>query len=445
MQSRRILLVNPWIYDFACYDLFAKPLGLLQFAAYFAQEGFTVDLVDCLDRLHPCLCELFPSLRKSDTAAGRGKYHSEIVRKPDVFMDIPRRYRRYGMPPDVFERIIQKTGSPRAILVSSGMTFWYEGVFEAIAILKKTFPGVPIILGGIYASLCHAHAARLSGADFVFKGACMNEALLFLSKILPFSFNAHAHAPRPAYELYRTLEYVTLRTSNGCPFRCSYCGWHVLDAEFSQRDHRLVRDEIEYFYRALGVRDFAFYDEALLYNVEGHLIPLLEALREKGVRARFHTPSGLHARFITKRVAEHLKKSNFTQPRLGFESVDATRQTTTGGKVTNEELVRAVRVLKESGYAASEIGVYLLIGLPEQSYEEVERSLYFAHTLGVRVYLEQYSPVPGTRDYERAGFSEKDDPLLHNNAAFPLYGASRFKEFQVLKDLNHRLNERHRP
>lgn len=29
----RALLINPYIYDFSCYDLFSKPIGLLQIAA----------------------------------------------------------------------------------------------------------------------------------------------------------------------------------------------------------------------------------------------------------------------------------------------------------------------------------------------------------------------------------------------------------------------------
>ena len=33
MNGRKILLVNPWIYDFAAYDLWVKPLGLLYIGA----------------------------------------------------------------------------------------------------------------------------------------------------------------------------------------------------------------------------------------------------------------------------------------------------------------------------------------------------------------------------------------------------------------------------
>jgi hypothetical protein len=30
----KLILINPWIYDFAAYDLWSKPLGLLYLAGY---------------------------------------------------------------------------------------------------------------------------------------------------------------------------------------------------------------------------------------------------------------------------------------------------------------------------------------------------------------------------------------------------------------------------
>jgi hypothetical protein len=43
-----IILINPWIYDFAAYDLWSKPLGLLYIASYLKKLGFNVQLIDCL-------------------------------------------------------------------------------------------------------------------------------------------------------------------------------------------------------------------------------------------------------------------------------------------------------------------------------------------------------------------------------------------------------------
>ncbi|MBD3380022.1 MAG: B12-binding domain-containing radical SAM protein, partial [Candidatus Omnitrophica bacterium] len=52
---KNILIVNPWIYDFAAYDLWMKPWGLLKISSILKRNGFGVDLIDCLDRHHPSL------------------------------------------------------------------------------------------------------------------------------------------------------------------------------------------------------------------------------------------------------------------------------------------------------------------------------------------------------------------------------------------------------
>jgi len=48
-----ILLVNPWICDFAAYDFWAKPIGILTLASILRRHGFSVYYIDCLDRFHP--------------------------------------------------------------------------------------------------------------------------------------------------------------------------------------------------------------------------------------------------------------------------------------------------------------------------------------------------------------------------------------------------------
>jgi hypothetical protein len=49
----RALFINPLIHDFAAYDLWVKPLGLLTIAAYLKKLGVSISLIDCLDRSHP--------------------------------------------------------------------------------------------------------------------------------------------------------------------------------------------------------------------------------------------------------------------------------------------------------------------------------------------------------------------------------------------------------
>jgi len=432
------LLINPWIYDFACFDLFSKPIGFLKLACLLKELGFKLDYIDCLDRLHPAM----KKLKSKDHPFGCGNYYNEVVEKPDIFKDIPRYYKRYGMPPYIFRDLIKKIKTPDIILVSSGMTYWYKGVFEVIDILKKEFKNVPIILGGIYPSLCFEHAKNFSGADFVFKGK-INDFLSILEKIFnkKFSLDRDFKKLVPLYELYPKLSYISLRTSSGCPFRCSYCGWYLIDEEIYQIPYEEVFKQIYYFHKKLKVKNFAFYDDALLYNSDEHIKPLLKLIIKSKLNLNFHTPNGLNAIFIDEELALLLKKAGFVEVRLGLETTDPERQKITGRKIDNPTIKKVIKFLKKAGFLKDKIALYLLMGLPGQNFKEIEESIISAHNLGVKVYLEEYSPVPGTLDYQRSGLPKDLDPLWHNNSVFPLFkGLDNYLRFQKLKDLNHKLN-----
>jgi radical SAM superfamily enzyme YgiQ (UPF0313 family) len=214
-----------------------------------------------------------------------------------------------------------------------------------------------------------------------------------------------------------------------------------LEEGFSQEDPLSVAHEIEHFSAAHRIRNFSFYDEALLYNAESHLMRVLKHVLERKIRAYFHTPNGLHIKFISPELARLMKRAGFVQPRLGLETSSSVRQRETGGKVTNAEFLRAVNRLKDAGYESSEIGVNILIGLPGQSVEEARDTIHFAASRRLRLFLEEYSPIPHTPEYERSGLPADADPLLHNNSAFPLYRQDGYHEFQELKELAHRFNE----
>jgi len=438
-----ILLINPWIYDFAAYDLWAKPLGLLYIGSALEKSGHNVRLVDCMDRLHP-------SVAAEYKCAGftTGKFHATEIEKPVILKDIPRMYKRYGIPVTAFYEEIERT-VPDLIIVTSHMTYWYPGVFEAIRCCKNRYPHISVLLGGIYTTLCKEHAHTYSGADYIVSGAAIARiieiAALLSGKKRPdhVSESFFGKDIRPAYHLYPKLESVSILTSLGCPYTCSYCASRSLHMRFQERIPLDVFEEILDYSKVRNVKDVAFYDDALLINAEKRFIPLADMIAKEDLKTSFHTPNGLHVRNISAKVAESLFKTGVKTLRLSFESVTTEIQALSNTKTSNTDLIKARDNLLKADYINSDIEVYLLAGLPGQTKQDVIDSINFVHDSGLVIKLALYSPIPMTPEFEKTKkeypFIGKD-PLFHNNTVFTHKAADIYAWLPEIKLLVKRCN-----
>jgi len=455
-MSKTIVLVNPPIYDFAAYDLFSKPLGLLYLASRLRRAGYEVALVDALDRNHAALKgKVWPQKKRTN---GTGKYYSEVIEKPECLKHVPRHYRRYGLPEDLFRQELERVGrefKPIAVLVTSMMTYWYPGVADTIRLIRDVIPNTPIGLGGVYASLMPEHAQRVCEPDRVFPGSGMRTLLEGIASMGGGTAQAYAEPdfeewPIPAYDLYDTLDYLAVLTSVGCAFRCDYCASRILQPRFTalspeaflsqfQQMIPLLKDQKEYHLAPM--------DDALLVNPKSRMVPILEGIAKMNLPVRFYTPNGLHARLILPEVAQLMFETNFRMIRLSYESASGgLGQKASDGKIGDEDFSRAVEHLMHAGYQAGQIEAYVLAGLPGQTMEEIEQSAAAVHNAGLKVRFSQYTPIPGTPLFEAACGEygvDPAEPLLHNNSILPaLDRRMGYEMFQQFKDETHRRNQK---
>ncbi len=444
MSGPHLLLINPWIYDFAAYDLWAKPLGLLYLAAILRANGFSVDVLDCLTAAPGTEFGLPPARGEF----GTGKFLRRPIPKPFGLKDVPKTFSRYGIELRQFQDSVKKLNRPQAVLVTSLMTYWYPGAFEVIRHVKDILPDVPVILGGIYATLCSDHAHSYSQADYVLPGLGEKRLPLLLSELtgheltcVPDAKTLRDH-PYPAFDLLGALNYVCILTSRGCPFRCAYCASHRLTPFFEQRDPDAVVKEILYWRNQRRVRDFVFYDDALLVNKTRHIRPILEEIISQRLDIRFHTPNALHIREIDDDTAGILFRAGFKTVRLGFETADMTRHRKMDGKFHEGDFVRAVSALRRAGFEPKDIGVYVLAGLPGQTWEEVLSSVAHVEEAGAAPYLAEYSPIPSSplwpKALQTARYPIAEDPIYQNNSLFPCAQDFPWETIQGIKTRVHR-------
>ncbi len=441
-MNKNLLLLNPWIYDFAAYDFWMKPSGLLAVGNYLEKQGYKTYLIDCLDRFHL----LLPKIKNKKN--GTGKFIRTIIEKPKILQHIPRNFSRYGLPDEIFQKSLCQIPEPAVVLVTSGMTYWYPGVQYAIRLVKEKFPHSPVILGGIYATLCRNHAEATSGADFIISGAGEKKALDLVNSLTKNFDNEPTtdfEFPKPTYHYYKKLVSIPIITSCGCPYHCSFCASHLISGKFRQRNPNDVIDEIKFYYEKRKVRNFAFIDDALLINHQNHISKILEAIIRSNVKAHFHTPNGLHVKEIDRDLAQKMFQANFKTIRLSYETINPSRQKEMGLKVTDDFLISALANLEKAGFQRREIDVYVIMGLPEQSVDEIIESMLFVTSLGAKIKLTSFSPIPGTKDWQRAvvlhKMSPDIDPLLTNKSIYPLQHSDlSYDTFQELRNLSKVIN-----
>ncbi len=421
MRRPKILLVNPWIHDFAAYDLWARPMGLLVLATKLRKLGWEPRLLDCLDRDHPSTENV------KFRPGGHGPLPKAIIPKPPALMKVPRRYCRYGVSPEHIREDLVSMSTPKVILVTGLMTYWYAGVRETVSLLREVFPQVPVLLGGVYASLMPDHARQAFGVNEVVAGpgeAKLPDVLHRHTGLRPTAKEISGELEfRPALDLVQQVRFLPLLTSRGCPFRCAYCASGRLIPRFVRRDPDEIVREVEEARLRYGTLDIALYDDAFLVDAKTHALPLLNAMAWKVPGMRWHTPNGLHASAIDGEVALAMKRAGFETIRLGLESSSNKFHSRTGGKTDRESFRSAVRHLKEAGFDSKRIGVYLLVGLPGQTRQQIEADVDLVLQEGAFPKLAEYSPIPGTALWQEALLSARypidQEPLFHNCTLLP--------------------------
>ncbi|HQH27774.1 MAG TPA: radical SAM protein [Oligoflexia bacterium] len=427
-MNKRILLVQPPIYDFSAYDFWLKPYGLLRIGGMLRHRA-EIRLFDYLDRAHPCA----PVDLRSDKW-GCGAYRAEEAPKPSVLSSIPRRYRRYGLPRTVFQDFLRDHGDFNYVLINGAMTYWYPGIQEVLEDARRFAPRAKTIIGGRYAEICPVHACSLA-PDFVVSSsanALFNDVL----RLEP------ERGQPPFWNGYAKLTTGVISLTAGCPYSCTYCALPQRKEPFSiQPIERTARELV--FLLERGATNVAFYDDALLFRSSEGLIPFLRFAASLGSDVAFHTPNALHARLVTPQAADAMAACGMHRIFLGFESTSRAWHERTGGKLAYDEFKNAVQIMLRAGLQRPLITAYLMLGHPLQTLQDLELSIRAVHELGIRVMLSEFSPIPGTPDGERCReLVDLDEPLWHNKTAFPLklLGSEEVNRWKTLvRELNEKL------
>jgi len=303
------------------------------------------------------------------------------------------------------------------------MTYWIGGVRSTVDLVRKAFGDIPVIVGGIAASLIPDRIRSYIESAEVFPGS------LFQSGTSePLSAHVPTITSQPnsvslitGLRLTNSRYHGPILTSFGCPHNCSYCASRILQPGFIPRLADVVAEELAFCIQERGIRDFAVYDDALLYNADQSLSALEQVVNTVGESIRIHTPNGIHANFTTDRVLARMRDLGFTTIRIGYETGSPRYRDDIHRKTSREALKGCIDRVFRQGWSREDVAVYIMAGLPGQSHVEVCEEMKIIADMGCRVNPVFLSPVPGSALFSRYASDYpilKKDPLSHNDSYF---------------------------
>lgn len=375
-RGKRVLLLNPPAADMletpdALGSAATPPFGLLRLATWLRGLGAEVSLLDAA----------------SDPARG-GERRSHVRRRircgDDGQPPVWREVWHLGLDRAALERRLEEF-SPDLVAVSATFTWHAPVVTEAIAACRKVHPGARVVLGGNFATLCPEEARR-AGADEVVRGDVPGGALL------PTAIDL---VPGPVREDW-------VRLVKGCPCRCSYCVTPVLnEGRVALRSPEEVVAEIKEKAARHGVRRFAFHDDAVLHRRRDHAERVLELLVEERLGVAIDFATGIAASEVDEGLARRLADAGVDAVRLALETIDPARARAMHRPQGLAQFVRAVDVLRAHGFTGPRLKAFYLVGLPDQTIEDVLEAILWLYGIGVTPHLTTYTLTPGSEDHAR--------------------------------------------
>jgi anaerobic magnesium-protoporphyrin IX monomethyl ester cyclase len=312
----------------------------------------------------------------------------------------------------------------------SAMTTEHRWLKEISPKIKRIMPHVPIIVGGVHATIYPSDVIKLDGVDYV----CWGEGEIALSSLIENLARDKASAkgiqgigyhengvpilqgvaPLPSdldsfkedreiyydrYPVLRNLPQKIFMSSRGCPFDCAFCQNSILKETFKsagkyirRKSPRFFTEEIKNVLSAYGSSTFFFCDDLFVFGI--NWLEEFAKLYKAAVNVPFICTG--HAKTIKERHAKALANAGCHTVSFGLETGnESLRRNVLNKHISNEDLLRCSTILKKEGI---ELQTSNMFCLPDETLEDAISTIDLNMKMGTDyMFTAIFLPFPGTR------------------------------------------------
>lgn len=370
--------------------------------------------------------------------------------EPLQFVFLSRSLREEGFTPKLLDGrfikgekrlLLVRKENPFCICVTSLTCYQYLDALDFIKTLKRTFPDIPVIVGGWHSTIFPKDVLEETGADVVVLG--QGEAILVnilrrvwegkgleglkgvfwkkrnkivfvgkaepvhpndLPEITPEDFKNLGLVP-PRYQISNTLYYMS---SIGCPYRCHYCSVGSFSGRWMGESADRVVRTIEKLKRAFGFKKVIFWDNVFFTDKE-RALEIAHGISSLGIKWSTHARINEVVKWENGYLDE-LREYGCEELFIGAESGSQRVLDILNKKIRAEDIQPAIRKLLSKGI---KVTTNWMFGIPGEEYEDVVKSARlitegFRMGSGFRIFMYRFVPLPGTKIYNTLPKEEKD-------------------------------------
>jgi len=318
----------------------------------------------------------------------------------------------------------------------SSFTQYYDDVLKAASCIKLQRPGAVYIIGGAHVSRTPVESMDKGCWDALFIGESENTFRSFIkefkktgmikeqqgvitSDTQPMeNFIPHdpvvdlSCLPLPAYDLlpefYRNTFSVKIFCSRGCPFNCTFCVSH--HKKLRNKSLAYVEKEMDLIAENIHFKEIYVYDDNFfLDNEYGRNIALL--LRDKKMNWSCRLRADMH----DKIMYDKLYQWGCRRISVGGESADNNVLEMANKKIRRRDIETTCRMATDNGL---NVHLYWMTGLPGETSYSARKTIDFAVEMMEKKICNTaeyaiFVPYPGTdiyADTKKYGICMRDEP-----------------------------------
>jgi anaerobic magnesium-protoporphyrin IX monomethyl ester cyclase len=350
-----------------------------------------------------------------------------------------------------------------------GITATTPLIKEAWRIMKMIrAKNIPVVLGGPHPSALPEESLK-EGADIVVRGEGEETLTELLEKwpslegikgisylkngevvhedprpllqnldILPFpAFHLLEHIEKyttPQPVLTKPMKTLTIISSRGCPYNCTYCYKGVFGRTWRAHSAEYVADLWQHLYEKYKVEMIGVEDDN--FNMDPERVrKICRMLKERNIKTLWTTAQGLRADRIDKDLLSLMKETGFMRTGFGIEAGSQEMINKIDKSLDLKRVKESIRYCKELGIES--IG-YFMLGNYGENKKTMEQTIRLACELDPDIaHFTIAVPLPGSPLYK---IIEKEGKFIIKD--WNLYGYTRGRCFFEIGDLKKDLVEK---